>query len=76
MEELREDVQSHSFVFRNELIPITISVGIAYADHRDNKTTDSTKFIADSDAAMYQAKNTGRNRVVVCRSTKRGKPVF
>ena len=76
MEELREEVQSHSFVFRNDLIPITISVGVSYADHRDNKTSDSTKFIADSDAAMYQAKNTGRNRVVVCRSSKRGKPVF
>ena len=65
MEELRAQVQSHSFIFRKDLIPITISVGVAYDEHSGEVPSDPARIIADSDAAMYQAKNAGRNKVII-----------
>ena len=52
---------------RNQ-ISITISVGIAtYPDHGEDPET----LISKADAALYQAKKTGRNKVVRARQTSR-----
>jgi two-component system cell cycle response regulator len=45
-----------------EEVPVTISVGIAISHELDDLAADMVK---RADTAMYQAKNTGRNRVVV-----------
>ena len=43
---------------------LTVSVGVA-ATHPDGSDVDVTSLIARADAAMYEAKRLGRDRVVV-----------
>lgn len=59
-ERLRERVESYSFLFDGEEIPITISVGVATMGKEVIATTD---FIKRADVAMYKAKTDGRNLV-------------
>ena len=61
-ERIRAQVEANDFVWENEHIPLTLSVGAAVAS---SATTDSAELIKAADAAMYQAKAAGRNRVVV-----------
>ena len=60
--DIRARVEENRFVFQNEHIPVTISMGVA-------KLLDTHKsgldLIRDSDERLYEAKRTGRNRVVV-----------
>jgi diguanylate cyclase (GGDEF)-like protein len=58
-ERLRKAVEEHRFEFAGKVIPVTISVGAAVT----SKNPDAHAFIAAADAAMYEAKRTGRNRV-------------
>jgi two-component system cell cycle response regulator len=44
-----------------ERIPVTVSVGLAHLEHGDSLET----LVDRADRAMYKAKSTGRNRVVV-----------
>lgn len=67
MESFRQKIEKHSFEYRNQVIPITISVGVACDMNHDPMNTDLSKFIARADAAMYKAKNSGRNNVAVHR---------
>jgi diguanylate cyclase (GGDEF)-like protein len=47
------------------LPPVTASLGVASTE---SKAADETELVAKADAALYQAKNEGRNRVVVAES--------
>ena len=60
-ERLRRTVEVHVFILPDEKpISITVSVGVAiYPGDADTKES----LVAAADAAMYQAKQTGRNRV-------------
>ncbi len=58
-EELRILVQDHSFVFEQERINVTISLGVAILQ----ETNDVTSFIKAADEHLYAAKRDGRNRV-------------
>lgn len=62
MERLRQAVQDHDFCVAGRRIPVTISIGIAIYDPgwTDN---DPTALLAGADAALYEAKREGRNRV-------------
>lgn len=61
-ERLRRHVQSLVIPFNGEEIQLTISLGIAqYRPHRE----DWQSFLSRADAALYEAKNGGRNRWVV-----------
>jgi diguanylate cyclase (GGDEF)-like protein len=63
-ERLREKVQAFVFEHQGQHIPLTISVGVApWVDQPDS----TTRLIADADAALYDAKDGGRNRVVMHR---------
>jgi diguanylate cyclase (GGDEF)-like protein len=62
-ERLRAAVQAHRFEHAGKVIPVTISVGAAV----ERKIDDAHAFIAAADAAMYEAKRTGRNRVCMHR---------
>ena len=46
---------------------ITVSIGIAGSD---NETKTYQDIVNNADAAMYQAKTSGKNRVVVHEETK------
>lgn len=59
-ERVRELVELSPFETRTGEIRITISVGIAF--HREGTTLEED--LARADACLYQAKHTGRNRVV------------
>jgi diguanylate cyclase (GGDEF)-like protein len=58
-------IQSSTFSHHGTVIPVTVSVGVASLG---SDVTDGTQLIAAADAALYEAKRTGRNRVVTHRS--------
>lgn len=58
-EELRKLVEKHRFVFENEEIPVTISIGAAVLDEK----ADVLGFVKAADEKLYDAKRSGRNRV-------------
>jgi diguanylate cyclase (GGDEF)-like protein len=59
-EDLRARTEQHDFVFQNERIPITISLGCAQLTETDKVATD---LIQRADEKLYEAKRGGRNRV-------------
>ena len=65
-ERLRVAVEQDRFEHAGKVIPVTVSVGIA----AERKIEDAQAFIAAADAAMYEAKRAGRNRVCVHKSSK------
>ena len=60
-EGLREKVEQSRFVFQNESIKVTISIGVSTLTEQDKTSTD---LIRSADAQLYEAKRGGRNRVV------------
>lgn len=61
-EELRQKVQALEMTANGQQVPVRVSIGVADAPrNRPNAQT----VIAQADAALYQAKALGRNRVVV-----------
>lgn len=61
-EDLRHQVENHSFLFDGEKLRATISIGGAVLKESD---TDGAALVARADQALYAAKNAGRNRVVI-----------
>jgi two-component system cell cycle response regulator len=60
-EEVRALVQDHHFEFEGNVIPITISIGLV----RWNPYFETAgQMIEAADQCLYQAKSSGRNRVV------------
>jgi two-component system cell cycle response regulator len=60
-EKIRQTIEKKQFVFENQEIPVTLSLGVA------DMTADMVEplqFIKVADANLYKAKKTGRNRVV------------
>jgi len=61
-ERLRARIETFVFEQHRHRIPVTVSVGVAsWFDQPDS----ATRLVADADAALYKAKDAGRNRVVV-----------
>ncbi|SIS61030.1 diguanylate cyclase [Salimicrobium flavidum] len=62
-ESIRENVEIHPFsLTTGETIHVTVSIGLACY----RETTESTiELISDADAALYEAKKGGRNRVCI-----------
>lgn len=61
VERLRECVCERAFSTRAHVIAVTLSIGVAGLDSKFERIED---LIASADAALYEAKRTGRNRVV------------
>ncbi|MEM1029549.1 MAG: GGDEF domain-containing protein [Myxococcota bacterium] len=59
-ERLRQQVDEHTFVFQQDQIKVTISVGCAVLDDTDRNAGELLK---RADERLYEAKNSGRNRV-------------
>lgn len=60
-EGLREKVAQSRFVFQNESIRVTISIGVSMLAEHDKTSLD---LIRNADVKLYEAKRGGRNRVV------------
>lgn len=58
-ERIREEIESSYFEHEDTQIPITISIGVSGLTSRD----DSKRLFNKADAALYRAKETGRNKV-------------
>jgi diguanylate cyclase (GGDEF)-like protein len=61
-ERLRKEVEDYTFRLNGEDVHITMSFGVAELTPEDE---DHTEIIKNADYAMYKAKNSGRNRVIV-----------
>ncbi len=59
---VREAVAATKVVFEDQAIAVTISIGAALAHDQDR---DMHKVIERADLALYEAKNSGRNRIVI-----------
>lgn len=59
-ERVRKSVASYKFTHNGNTIPATISLGLACLDKGD----DSTQLFCKADAALYEAKNNGRNQAI------------
>ena len=59
---IRTVVERYAFLWNRRSIPVTLSVGVANLNHTHK---DSQTLIQAADAALYKAKKSGRNRVVV-----------
>ena len=60
-ERIRALIEKADFVWEKQHIPVTISIGVAVATGTES---DSQELIQAADAALYEAKERGRNRVV------------
>jgi two-component system, cell cycle response regulator len=58
---LRERVEASRFTFQNEMINVTISIGVAMLGEQDRTSLD---LIKHADQKLYEAKRGGRNKVV------------
>lgn len=61
-EKIRVIVENNQFEFESKKFNITVSIGVATTDGDPPVTID--QLIQQSDARLYMAKNTGRNKVV------------
>ena len=61
-ERIRRMVESSPIVFEGNVIPVTISIGVAELSTSDQNLEDLIKI---ADTALYQAKTAGRNCVIV-----------
>jgi diguanylate cyclase (GGDEF)-like protein len=61
-ERLRQEIENYTFKLDGEDVHMTMSFGVAELSPTDK---DHTEIIKNADYAMYKAKNSGRNRVVV-----------
>jgi two-component system cell cycle response regulator len=58
---LRERIEQSRFVFQGEVIRVTLSIGVAMLNEFDRTSMD---LIKRADEKLYEAKRSGRNRVV------------
>ncbi|MDZ7666661.1 MAG: diguanylate cyclase [Desulfotignum sp.] len=66
-EKIRAAIERHSFTGQEgSLFHLTASFGVSFLDVTDQNTADiADRIVKKADDAMYQAKETGRNRVVI-----------
>lgn len=61
-ERIRHTIETNDFVFEGTHIPVTVSVGVATRQAGDSEWN---QIYDRADKALYQAKQTGRNKVIV-----------
>lgn len=59
MERLRKTIENYEFKYEKNSIKVTISIGVS-----SNKYETVKDFIETADKALYEAKTSGRNRIV------------
>jgi len=66
-ERLRESIESMQIAYEGLVISKTVSIGVACL--QDPELTDEDDLLVQADKALYQAKEEGRNRVVLYQHT-------
>lgn len=61
-EKIRAAVETYTFIYEGKRLPVTSSLGVATLTPA---TTTAQQLLKDADKALYSAKQSGRNRVVV-----------
>ena len=69
MDAVRANISAGSFKVREALLQVTVSIGVAWMDSTHDAPDD---LILRADAALYEAKAAGRNRVVCSIGSKEG----
>ena len=64
-EKLRSVIEASTIVYQNQEISLTISLGISIASQHNSEQEILRQLLMQADEALYKAKNTGRNRVVI-----------
>jgi diguanylate cyclase (GGDEF)-like protein len=59
-EKVRKVIEKQKFLFEDQQIPVTISLGVAAIS---NDVADMQSLLKNSDERLYEAKQKGRNRV-------------
>lgn len=62
-ERIRDEISAQPFQFEEQSVQLTVSIGVATSD--DRRVTGERDLVKQADAALYQAKWQGRNRVCV-----------
>ena len=62
-ERIRSSIESYDFIFNDQRMKVTISVGVAVFDHKFNPITNPLKLVNQADQGLYMSKHNGRNRV-------------
>jgi len=63
-EKLRQKIEQTTFSNGPDSIKLTLSLGYATFDAQNAESVTAREIVRRADVALYQAKNTGRNRVV------------
>ena len=69
-ERIRKTIAEHDFVYNNQHLNVTISVGISVFDSINNLVNSPNEFVNQADQAMYVSKNSGRNRITYFETQK------
>jgi diguanylate cyclase (GGDEF)-like protein len=64
-ERIRKTIEEHSF--KGEEGPLFVTVSIGVAEFKPARIRSASQLIAEADKALYQSKETGRNRISVQR---------
>ena len=62
-ERIRSKIDEHDFVYNDQHLHVTISIGVAIFDSEDHYSNSPKEFINLADKGLYESKNNGRNKV-------------
>ena len=62
-ERIRSAIDEHDFVYNDQHLHVTISVGVSVFDAETNLVNSPNCFVNQADQALYVSKSNGRNRV-------------
>lgn len=62
-ERIRRAIDGYDFIYNNQHLHVTISVGVSVFDASNNLVSSPADFVNQADQALYISKNSGRNKV-------------